>query len=169
MGAVCGLKMLFFWKLKIAKQLSSREKARENVITVFLWQKLNDLGLDYMRLQQNGATCPIFSAKINLLREKFNDLQKCLREPIIDPRSYDISRLGYVHWLHWLTPINRELSMNFFTQIFSIVCEITVDLCGKVGIIDADVHRQSYFYGTIWEYQWRESISKVKEHSCWFL
>ena len=74
----------FFFENAEGRAVNIDGERYRDMITDFLWQELEDIDLDELWFQQDGATCHTAARSINLLRTRFNNRV--------------ISRFGDVHW-----------------------------------------------------------------------
>ena len=66
------------------------------MITDFFWPILDDMGIDKMRFQQEGATCHTANVTMDLLHEQFADMVISHRGDINwPPRSCNLTQLEF--------------------------------------------------------------------------
>ena len=115
------------------------ENANGNTITVngnryremirsFLWREIDDLGVENMWFQQDGATCHTARETMDLLKEKFEDRIISRRAGVNWPaRSCDLTPLDFFLWGFVKSKVYRnnpttiqELKNNIIEQISTI-------------------------------------------------
>lgn len=76
-----------------------RRAQQLQMITNFLWPELEDMNVDDMWFQQDGATCHTANETMALLREKFNGRVISQRGDVDwPPRSCDLTPLDFFLW-----------------------------------------------------------------------
>lgn len=107
-----------------------------NMITDYLWHKLDDFDLDDMWYQQDGATCHTSKDTITLLKEKFSNRVISKNADVQwPPRSCDITPLDFYLWgyVKSLVYANRPQTLNDLkTNIIRVIGEISGNTCEKV-------------------------------------
>lgn len=116
------------------------------MITDFLWPQLDEMDLDGMFFQQDGATCHTTAPTIDLLKQKFPEtlisldardprrIQQ-LRPDAWPPRSCDLTPLDYFLWgyVKSLVYANKPQSIEDLKRnIEHTIREINADILHRV-------------------------------------
>ena len=80
----------------------------------FLWPKLNEMDLNQLWFQQDGATSHTSRETIALLRSKFDDrIISRNGEVNWPPRSCDLTRLDFFLWVYSKSKVNTNNPKTF--------------------------------------------------------
>lgn len=114
-----------------------------SMLTDFLWPQLDEIDLENMWFQQDGATPHFANATITLLEEKFGE-SIISRNATVNwpPRSCDLTPLDFFLWgyLKSLVYENKPRTIDALKlNIERCIAEIRADLLEKV--IENWVHR----------------------------
>lgn len=91
--------MDLFFQNEAGRAVTVNGDRYRDMINDFLWQELEDINLDEVWFQQDGATCHTAALTINLLRTKFNNrVISRFGDVNWPPRSCDITPLDYFLW-----------------------------------------------------------------------
>lgn len=126
----------YFFRNEAGNTVTVNGERYRSMITNFLWPKLEEVDLDNIWFQQDGATCHTATASIELLREKFGDSiisRNCDIE--WPPRSCDLTPLDYFLWgyLKSLVFSNKPDSLQALqVNIERAIHDIRLDLVEKV-------------------------------------
>ncbi|CAK9801727.1 Transposable element Tc3 transposase [Anthophora quadrimaculata] len=106
------------------------------MITDFLWPQLDDLDLDDMWFQQDGATCHTSGVTLELLQEKFPGRVISRRSDVEwPPRSCDLTPLDFFLWgyVKSLVYSNKPITIDQLeNNIVKTIGEIQPELCNRV-------------------------------------
>lgn len=106
------------------------------MLTEYFWEELDDLDLDNMWFQQDGATCHTAGQTIDLLKTKFNERVISRNGPTNwPPRSCDLTPLDFFLWGHVKSMVysNKPTTLEELqTNIENAIADISPDLCEKV-------------------------------------
>ena len=106
------------------------------MIRDYFWPQLDDMDLDNMWFQQDGATCHTAHVTIDLLKSKFDERVISRNGPVDwPPRSCDLTPLDFFLWgyIKSLVYANKpstieELRANIHREIAAVPAE----MCGRV-------------------------------------
>ena len=106
------------------------------MITTFLWPKLEDIDIDDMWFQQDGATCHTADATVTLLHEKFPD-RVISRKGDVNwpPRSCDLTPLDFFLWGHVKGEVYKNNPQSIYElkqEIVRVIGEVEPQLCENV-------------------------------------
>lgn len=89
----------YFFENEVGQAVTVNGVRYRKMITDFLWPEIEDMDLDDMWFQQDGATCHTANETITLLRDKFNDrvISRC-GDVNWPPRSCDLTPLDFFLW-----------------------------------------------------------------------
>lgn len=68
-----GVKGSYFFENEVGQAAIVNGVRNREMMTVFLWSEIEDMDIDDMWFQQDGATCHTVNEAMALLHEKFND------------------------------------------------------------------------------------------------
>lgn len=106
------------------------------MITDFFWPRLNNMNMNDMWFQQDGATCHTADATMNILRERFEGMVISRRGDVNwPPRSCDLTPLDYFLWGFLKSQVyaNKPQSTDALkVNITQAISQIQPDLCGRV-------------------------------------
>lgn len=121
--------------LSIPRRAQGGERYRA-MITDFLWPQLDDMDLDDMWFQQDGATCHTSGFTLELLQEKFPERVICRRGDVEwPPRSCDLTPLDFFLWGYVKSLVygNKPTTIDQLeNNIIQTIGEIQPDLCNRV-------------------------------------
>ena len=106
------------------------------MITEYFWSQVDDMDLDDMYCQQDGATSHTASVTFNLLETKFGERVISRNGPVgWSPRSYDLTPLDYFLWgyVRFMVYANYPATIDKFrTNIEREIAAVSTDLCLKI-------------------------------------
>lgn len=107
-----------------------------SMITDFFWPEIEDMDLDNMWFQQDGASSHTAHQTIDLLREKFGESIISRNSPIAwPPRSCDLTPLDFFLWGYVKSQVygNKPRTLNDLkTNIERVIAGIRGDMLKKV-------------------------------------
>lgn len=96
------LRLLLPSSLPVLWPSSSTTSATEQLYPIFFMNKLNDMDVDYMRFQQDGAMCHTVGTTLDILHERFESMVLCRRDDVNwPPRSYNLTLLDFSCGISW--------------------------------------------------------------------
>lgn len=111
------------------------ERYRE-MIRIFLWPRVDDMNLENMWFQQDGATCHTARDTINLLHEKFDGFVISRGGDVNwPPRSCDLTPLDYFLWGYVKSQVyaNKPRTVQALKEnITRVIREIEPGVCERV-------------------------------------
>ena len=106
------------------------------MITEYLWPQLDDMNLEDMWFQQEGATSNAANVAINLLETKFGERVISRNGPVgWPPRSCDLKPLDYFLWgyIKSMVCANKPATIvELRTNIEREIAAVSADLCLKI-------------------------------------
>lgn len=106
------------------------------MITDFFWPTLNDMDVDDMWFQRDGATCHTADATMNILHERFEGIVISRRGDVNwPPRSCDLTPLYFFLWGFLKSQVyaSKPQSTNALkVNITQAIAQTQLDLCGRV-------------------------------------
>ena len=126
---------VLFWKWRWWGHHHQR-RALQNDANRFFWPKLNDMEVDDMWFQQDGATCHTADATMDILHERFEGMVISRRGDVNwPPRSCDLTPLDFFLWGFLKSQVyaNKPQSTDALkANITNAIAQIQPDLCGRV-------------------------------------
>ena len=107
-----------------------------SMITEYFWPQLDDMDLEDMWFQQDGATSHTANVTINLLETKFGERVISRNGPVgWPPRSCDLTPLDYFLWGYVKSMVyaNKPATIDELrTNIEREIAAVSADLCLKI-------------------------------------
>lgn len=125
-----------FFENDVGEAITVNGERYRRMITDFLWPILNDMDVDDMWIQQDGATCHTADATMDVLHERFEGRVISRRGDVNwPPRSCDLTPLDFFLWGFLKSQVyaNRPQStVDLKVNITQAIAQIQPDLCVRV-------------------------------------
>ena len=106
------------------------------MITDYFWLELEDMDLDSMWFQQDGATSNTAHVTIDLLKSKFDERLISRNGPVDwPPRSCDITPLDFFLWgyVKSLVYANKPTTLEELRANIELeIAAVSAEMCGRV-------------------------------------
>lgn len=126
----------YFFKNEEGQRVTVNGNRYRTMINEFLLPNLEDMDMDEMWFQQDGATCHTARETIDLLKETFNDNIISRNGPVNwPPRSCDLTPLDYFLWgyVKSLVYVDKPQSIDALeTNIQRVIADIRPQMLEKV-------------------------------------
>lgn len=126
----------YFFENDVGEAITVNGERYRTMITDFFWPKLNDMDVDDMWFQQDGATCHTADATMDILHERFESMVISRRGDVNwPPRSCDLTPLDFFLWGFLKSQVyaNKPQSTDALkVNITQAIAQIKPDLCGRV-------------------------------------
>lgn len=126
----------YFFENEVGQAVTVNGVRYREMITDFLWPEIEDMDLDDMWFQQDGATCHTANETMALLREKFNGrVISCRGDVNWPPRSCDLTPLDFFLWgyLKEKVYVNKPRTIQELKdEIIRHINDIEPQLCLRV-------------------------------------
>ena len=126
----------YFFENDVGEAITVTGERYRRMITDFFWPKLDDIHLDDMWFQQDGATSHTADATMDLLHERFEGMVISRRGDVNwPPRSCDLTPLDFFLWGFLKSQVytNKPQSTDALkVNIAQAIAEIQPELCGRV-------------------------------------
>lgn len=126
----------YFFENDVGEAITVNGERYRTMITDFFFPKMNDMDVDDMWFQQDGATCHTSNATIAILNGKFEGMVISRRGDVNwPPRSCDLTPLDFFLWGFLKSQVyaNKPKSTDDLkVNITQAIAQIQSDLCGRV-------------------------------------
>lgn len=126
----------YFFENDVGEAITINGERYRTMLTDFFWPKLNDMEVDDMWFQQDGATCHTADATMDILHERFEGMVISRRGDVNwPPRSCDLTPLDFFLWGFLKSQVyaNKPQSTDALkANITNAIAQIQPDLCGRV-------------------------------------
>jgi hypothetical protein len=128
----------FFFEVDEGDTVTINGERYRHMLTSFLWPFLQNIDMQNLWFQQDGATCHNSRETINIIKEKFPGRLISLRGDQERPaRSCDLTPSDFFMWSYAKSKVyanNRRTIQQLKAKILRIIADITPDICERVII-----------------------------------
>lgn len=126
----------FFFENDVGEAITVNGERYRRMITDLFLPALDDMGLDDMWFQQDGATCHTADATMNILQQRFAGMVISRRGDVNwPPRSCDLTPLDFFLWGFLKSQVyanNPQSTDALKVNITTAIAQVQQNLCGRV-------------------------------------